>query len=99
MLDGLYLKGLGVDIKTFSCATRFWRRRRRKNPKTAKSKRATPPITPPTIGATEVELLPGTVLPVVVDVAREEDMDVVVDDSVPFWIIRSVNVRGVESFP
>lgn len=91
-----------MDVESVSCATRFWRRRRRKNPKTAKTTRARPPITPPTIGRTgidpfEVEVA-ETVFPV--DVGSEDSMDDVVDDDdVPFWIMRKSNVRGVESFP
>jgi hypothetical protein len=79
-----------VDIETFSCAARLWCRRRKRNPKMAKTMRARPPITPPTIAPTGVELLsvaevPETPLPGVEEVASElEVTDAVVDDSVPF---------------
>lgn len=89
-----------MDMKSCSCATRFWRRRKKKNPKTAKTMRARPPITPPTIGPTGVELFPEVeVLGTEVADVASEDTDEVVSDSVPFWITRSVNVRGVELFP
>jgi len=83
---GIYSKGLGVDMETL--AVRFWRRRRRKNPKIVKSTRARPPNTPPTTEPTGIELFPEveileTEIPVVVDVTSE-DVDVFVDESVPF---------------
>src|SRR5882757_6430812 len=68
MLDecgGLYSKGLGVVMEAFSCAARFWRRRKRKTPNKAKRMRAMPPITDPTTGPsrpTEVELFVVEVL-------------------------------------
>jgi len=99
---GIYSKGLAVDMEAFSCAARFWRRRKRKAPNRAKRMRAMPPITAPTIGPTGVELfaveVAETELPVEVDVASD-DADVDVEESVPFWIMRSVNVRGVELLP
>jgi hypothetical protein len=90
-----------VNEETFSCASRFWRRRRRKNPKIAKIRRVRPPITPPTIEPTDpfgAEVadteLPAEVGVEDVNVGSEdvdigsEDVDVVVDDDVPFWIMR-----------
>lgn len=82
-----------MDVETFSCASRFRRRRRRKNPKIAKTTRARPPTTPPTIELTGVLLaveVAETVFPV--DVGSET-VDVVVADDVPaddvsFWIVR-----------
>ncbi len=72
MLDGcagVYSKGLGVDMEEFSCAARFWRRRKRKPPNKAKRMRATPPITDPTTGPTGVELF---AVVVAVEVAKTE---------------------------
>ena len=94
MLDGYTgaePKGSGLDIKICSCLARLWCRWRR-NPKITKKMRARPPITPPTIAPTGVELLtvaevPETTLAGVEKVACE-DTDVVVDDSVPFWTMR-----------
>lgn len=94
---GAYPKGRGVDVMIFSCASRFRRpsRRRRKNPRIAKTTTARPPIIPPTIAPTGkpfgVEVV-ETEFPVEVE---NEDKDVVVpvdvvvdDDDVPFWIMR-----------
>lgn len=77
-----------MDIETFSCVARLWSRRRKRNPKMTKTMRVRPPITPPTIAPTGVELLnvaevPETPLPGVEEVTSE-DTDAVVDDNVPF---------------
>jgi hypothetical protein len=90
MLDGytgVEPKGSGLDI--CSCAARL-RRWRKRNPKITKTAKAKPPITPPAIAPTGVELftlaeVPETTLPGVEEV---EDMDAVVDDSVPFLTMR-----------
>ena len=54
---GVKSKGVGVGftVDTFSCAPRFCRRRRRKNPKTSSRARhpIKPPTTPPTIEPAE----------------------------------------------
>jgi len=94
MLDGytgVEPNGSGLDIKICSCVARLWRRRKI-NPKITKKVRARPPITPPAIAPTGVELftvaeVPETTLPGVEEVACE-DVDVVVDDSEPFWTMR-----------
>ena len=95
MLDGytgVEPKGSGVDIKTFSSVARLWRRWRKRNPKITKMMIARPPIAPPAITPTGVELLtvadvPETTLPGVEEVACE-DTEAVVDDCVPFWTTR-----------
>ena len=87
---GVYSKGRGVEsvgVISNSRTSRFERRRRKKNPKTAKTMRARPPITPPTIAPTGtgpfgVEVA-KTVFPV--DVGSDVVVD---DDDVPFWTMR-----------
>lgn len=81
-------KGSGLDMKICSCLARLWRRWRR-NTKITKTMRARPPITPPTIAPTGVELLTVAEVPLVgVEEVACEDTDVVVDDIVPFWTMR-----------
>ena len=58
--------------------------------------RATPPIAPPTIAPTGVELLTAADVPeMALPVVEEGTDDDTEDGNVPFWTIRKLNERAV----